>query len=175
MIAYYVGAVKRRAEQAIGRELRHIVHGRPVHFVDNAPDADRKAERVLRDIAREVGLNEVTFQFEPIAAALDYERQISAEEIALIADVGGGTSDFSIVRLGPRRHGKVDRSGDILANDGIRIGGTDFDRQLSLMMLCISRLSERRPRASANTNRPSIPRHSGSTRTRSDLPLRARH
>lgn len=132
VIAYYVGAVKRRAEQAIGRELRHVVHGRPVHFVDDAPDANRKAERILRDIAREVGFDEVTFQFEPIAAALDYERQISAEEIALIADIGGGTSDFSIVRLGPKRHGKVDRSRDILANDGIRIGGTDFDRQLSL-------------------------------------------
>ena len=58
----------------------------------------------------EVGFDEVTFQFEPIAAALDYEREISAEEIALIADIGGGTSDFSIVRLGPQRHGKVDRS-----------------------------------------------------------------
>lgn len=132
VIAYYLGAVKRRAEQASGRELRDVVHGRPVHFVDNAPDADRKAERTLREIAREVGFDEVTFQFEPIAAALDYERQISTEEIALIADIGGGTSDFSIVRLGPKRHGKVDRAADILANDGVRIGGTDFDRQLSL-------------------------------------------
>ena len=132
VIAYYLGAVKRRAEQATGRELCDVVHGRPVHFVDNAPDADRKAERILREIAREVGFDEVTFQFEPIAAALDYERQISTEEIALIADIGGGTSDFSIVRLGPKRHGKVDRSADILANDGVRIGGTDFDRQLSL-------------------------------------------
>jgi hypothetical chaperone protein len=132
VIAYYVGAVKRRAEQASGRELRDVVHGRPVHFVDNAPDADRKAEQTLREIAREVGFDEVTFQFEPIAAALDYERQISTEEIALIADIGGGTSDFSIVRLGPQRHRKADRSADILANDGVRIGGTDFDRQLSL-------------------------------------------
>jgi hypothetical chaperone protein len=122
--------VKRRA--ATGRELCAVVHGRPVHFVDNAPDADRKAERTLREIAREVGFDEVTFQFEPIAAALDYERQISTEEIALIADIGGGTSDFSIVRLGPERHGKIDRAADILANDGVRIGGTDFDRQLSL-------------------------------------------
>jgi hypothetical chaperone protein len=132
VIAYYLAATKRRAEQALGRELRDVVHGRPVHFVDNAPDADRKAEQTLREIAREVGFDEVTFQFEPIAAALDYERQISSEEIALIADIGGGTSDFSIVRLGPERHGKVDRAADILANDGIRIGGTDFDRQLSL-------------------------------------------
>src|SRR5215216_2530370 len=132
VIAYYLGAVKRRAEQATGHELRHVVHGRPVHFVDNAPDADRKAEETLRIIARGIGFDEVTFQFEPIAAALEYERQISAEEIALIADIGGGTSDFSIVRLGPDRHGKADRAADILANDGVRVGGTDFDRQLNL-------------------------------------------
>jgi hypothetical chaperone protein len=132
VIAYYLGAVKRRAEQATGRELRDVVHGRPVHFVDNAPDADRKAEQTLRQIAREIGFDDVTFQFEPIAAALDYERHISGEEVALIADIGGGTSDFSIVRLGPQRHNKGDRASDILANDGVRIGGTDFDRQLSL-------------------------------------------
>src|SRR3954466_11056868 len=132
VIAYYLGAVKRRAEQATGRELRDVVHGRPVHFVDNAPDADRKAEQVLRTIAREIGFDDVTFQFEPIAAALDYERQIASEEVALIADIGGGTSDFSIVRLGPERHGKADRATDILANEGVRIGGTDFDAALSL-------------------------------------------
>src|SRR5688572_6949577 len=132
VIAYYLGAVKRRAEQTTGHELRHVVHGRPVHFVDNAPDSDRKAEETLRVIARGIGFDEVTFQFEPIAAALEYERQIASEEVALIADIGGGTSDFSIVRLGPERHGKADRAADILANDGVRIGGTDFDRQLSL-------------------------------------------
>ena len=132
VIAYYLGAVKRRAEQAADCELRDVVHGRPVHFVDNDDDGDRKAEATLREIAREVGFQDITFQFEPIAAALDYERQILTEEIALIADIGGGTSDFSIVRLGPARRDKFDRSTDILANDGVRIGGTDFDRQLSL-------------------------------------------
>ena len=132
VIAYYVGAVKRRAEQAAGVEFRKVVHGRPVHFVDNAPDADRKAENTLREIARGIGFDEITFQFEPIAAALDYERQIAGEEIALIADIGGGTSDFSIVRLSPQRHRKADRAEDILANDGVRIGGTDFDRRVSL-------------------------------------------
>jgi hypothetical chaperone protein len=132
VIAYYLGAVKRRAEHVTGRELRNLVHGRPVHFVDNAPEADRKAEATLRGIARDIGFSDVTFQFEPIAAALEYERQIVAEEIALIADIGGGTSDFSIVRLSPERHLQIDRRADILANDGVRIGGTDFDRQLSL-------------------------------------------
>ncbi len=132
VIAYYVGAVKRRAEQAAGVEFRNVVHGRPVHFVDNAPDADRKAEDTLREIARGLGFDQITFQFEPIAAALDYERQIGGEEIALIADIGGGTSDFSIVRLSPQRHRAADRADDILANDGVRIGGTDFDRRVSL-------------------------------------------
>jgi len=132
VIGFYIAAVKRRAEQATGRELRDVVHGRPVHFVDNDPEADARAEQTLREIAREIGFDQVSFQFEPIAAALDYERQISSEEIALIADIGGGTSDFSIVRLGPGRHGSADRASDILANDGVRIGGTDFDRQLSL-------------------------------------------
>jgi len=132
VIAYYLGAVKRRAEQATGRVLCNLVHGRPVHFVDNDPGADRKAEQTLRGIAQDIGFADVTFQFEPIAAALDYERQITREEIALIADIGGGTSDFSIVRLSPERHSQIDRRADILANDGVRVGGTDFDRQLSL-------------------------------------------
>src|SRR6202163_4714230 len=123
VIAYYLRAVKRRAEQATGRELRDVVHGRPVHFVDNADDADRRAEQTLRQIARELGFDAVTFQFEPIAAALDYERQIANEEVALIADIGGGTSDFSIVRLGPQRHAKADRAADILANGGGGTGG----------------------------------------------------
>ena len=61
VIAYYLGAVKWRAEQATGRELRDVVHGRPVHFVYNADDADRKAEQTLREIAREIGFDDVTF------------------------------------------------------------------------------------------------------------------
>src|SRR5450756_1409759 len=71
IIAWYLGAVKRRAEQATGRELYDVVHGRPVHFVDNDDDGDRKAEATLREIAREVGFQDITFQFEPIAAALE--------------------------------------------------------------------------------------------------------
>src|SRR5688500_4909157 len=90
VIARYLGAVKMRAERQTGRELTRVVHGRPVHFVDGDPNADRRAEDTLRDIAHTIGFREVSFQFEPIAAALDYERQIQSEEIALIADIGGG-------------------------------------------------------------------------------------
>ncbi|MFC5069461.1 Hsp70 family protein [Flaviflagellibacter deserti] len=132
VIAGYIGAVKKRAEAACGHELTQVVHGRPVHFVDGNEAGDRKAEEALREIAHEIGFKDVIFQYEPIAAALDYEQQIDHEEIALIADIGGGTSDFSIIRLGPGHARRADRAQDILANDGVRIGGTDFDRQISL-------------------------------------------
>jgi hypothetical chaperone protein len=132
VLARLLGEVKRRAEAAVGHELSRVVHGRPVHFVDGDPAADARAEAALGDIARAIGFREISFQFEPIAAALDYERQVTREEIALIADIGGGTSDFSVVRLGPHRRGLADRAADILANDGVRIGGTNFDAELSL-------------------------------------------
>jgi len=109
-----------------------VVLGRPVHFVDGDAEGDALAQSVLDEIARAVGFREIGFQYEPIAAALQYEAGIAAEELVLIVDVGGGTSDFSIVRVSPARARLADRAADILANDGIRVGGTDFDRLLSL-------------------------------------------
>ncbi|WP_372396726.1 Hsp70 family protein [Azospirillum sp. HJ39] len=132
VIGTFLELVKARAEQALESELADVVVGRPVHFVDGDPAGDAAAEEALGLIARTAGFRNVSFQFEPIAAALDYEQQVNAEELALIADIGGGTSDFSVVRIGPERRGRADRAGDILANDGIRVGGTDFDRDLSL-------------------------------------------
>ncbi|NEU11501.1 Hsp70 family protein [Methylobacterium sp. BTF04] len=132
VIGRYLAAVKARAETETGQAIDTVVHGRPVHFVDGDEAGDIRAEDALRDIANGIGFKHVSFQFEPIAAALDYEQQVEREEVALIADIGGGTSDFSIVRLSPERHAKTERAEDILANDGVRIGGTDFDRRLSL-------------------------------------------
>ncbi|WP_376959369.1 Hsp70 family protein [Azospirillum sp. A26] len=132
VIGTFLDLVKKRAEDALGGELGDVVVGRPVHFVDGDPAGDAAAEEALGRIAQAAGFRNVSFQFEPIAAALDYEQQVAGEELALIADIGGGTSDFSVVRIGPERRGKADRAGDILANDGIRVGGTDFDRDLSL-------------------------------------------
>ena len=132
VLAKLVGGIKMRAEEVIGAPLDAVVHGRPVHFVDGDDEADFHAQEALEAIARAAGFREISFQYEPIAAARDYEQQVAREEIALIADIGGGTSDFSIVRLGPERRGRPDREADILANDGVRIGGTDFDRLLSL-------------------------------------------
>jgi len=86
----------------------------------------------LTDIARAVGFRHIDFQFEPIAAAFDYESGIDREELVLIADIGGGTSDFSLLRLSPQRAAKAERRDDILATGGVHIGGTDFDKYLSL-------------------------------------------
>ncbi|MFN3891435.1 MAG: Hsp70 family protein [Beijerinckiaceae bacterium] len=132
VIARYLELLKTRAEEAAGEALTQVVHGRPVHFVDGDADGDRRAEDALREIAHSIGFRDVSFQFEPIAAALDYERRVKREEIAMVVDIGGGTSDFSIVRLSPKRRGKADRGDDVLANGGARVGGVDFDRRLSL-------------------------------------------
>jgi len=132
LLGHFIGEVKRRAEREAGRPFDHAVFGRPVYFVDDDPEADRLAEDTLAEVARAVGFREIGFQYEPIAAAFDYESRIAREELVLIADIGGGTSDFSLVRLGPERAGRVDRRDDILATGGVHIGGTDFDKYLSL-------------------------------------------
>lgn len=132
IIGTYVGELKRRAESTLGQELTSVVMGRPVHFVDDDPVADREAQGQLEAAVRAQGFQDIAFQFEPIAAALDYERQVSGERIALIVDLGGGTSDFSLVRVSPERRGRADRSDDILATAGVHIGGTDFDRLLAM-------------------------------------------
>jgi hypothetical chaperone protein len=131
VLATLLGQIKQRAEAAAGKALDSVVHGRPVHFVDGDKAADAKAQDDLEQIAKQVGFRHVSFQYEPIAAALDYERSVNAEQVALIADIGGGTSDVSVIRLGPGR-ARGERARDILANDGLRLGGTDFDAQLSL-------------------------------------------
>ncbi len=117
-----------RAERPLGG----VVLGRPVHFHDGDAAADARAEAALADIARSLGFENVAFQLEPIAAAMTYEAGISREALVMIVDIGGGTSDFSILRLSPAHARKADRAGDILATGGVRVGGTDFDRALSL-------------------------------------------
>ena len=132
LLAQFIADLKRRVETQAERPFEQVVLGRPVHFVDDDAAADRLAEETLASIARDVGFREVSFQFEPIAAAFDYEAGIDREELVLIVDIGGGTSDFSLVRLSPARRALAERQDDILATGGVHIGGTDFDKQLSL-------------------------------------------
>lgn len=132
IIGSFVGEMKRRAETSLGHELTQVVMGRPVHFVDDDAAADQQAQAQLEAAVRAQGFDRIEFQYEPIAAALDYERQVDGERLALIVDLGGGTSDFSLVRVAPDRAGQADRTSDILATAGVHIGGTDFDRLLAM-------------------------------------------
>ncbi len=132
LLGFFIGELKSRAERLAERSFDEVVLGRPVFFVDDDAQADQEAQNTLVAVAHKLGFKEVSFQYEPIAAAFDYESGLDREELVLIVDIGGGTSDFSLVRLAPERHQLAERGDDILATGGVHIGGTDFDKQLSL-------------------------------------------
>jgi len=132
VVEMFIRHLKNCAEDFAGCAIDQVVHGRPVRFTEHDDQAERRAESVLEDIARRAGFRDVVFVYEPIAAAFHYEETVTREELVLVADIGGGTSDFSVIRVGPERRAEVDRRDDILANAGIRVGGTDFDRFLNI-------------------------------------------
>jgi hypothetical chaperone protein len=132
IISRFLREIAERARASLGGSGARVVLGRPVHFVDDAPDRDRQAQKALQEAALSAGFEEVAFELEPIAAAFDYERRLEQEALVLVVDVGGGTSDFTVVRLGPQRAQQAKRASDILATSGVHIGGTDFDRKLNV-------------------------------------------
>jgi hypothetical chaperone protein len=132
VVTGYLRRLKTLAEAEAGHALKRVVLGRPVYFVDDDAARDAQAQAALEAAARQVGFAEVLFQFEPIAAALDHESKIDREQLVLVADIGGGTSDFSLVRVGPQRRGRAERRDDILASHGVHLAGTDFDRHVEL-------------------------------------------
>nr|WP_315479004.1 Hsp70 family protein [uncultured Rhodoferax sp.] len=132
IVVLFFKELKRRCEAHVGQPLTHAVLGRPVHFVDDDAERDLLAQDTLGRAALEAGFTHIAYQMEPIAAALDYEQRVTQETTALVVDIGGGTSDFTVIRLNPARSTQSDRSADILATTGVHIGGTDFDRLLDL-------------------------------------------
>ncbi|MCD6077773.1 MAG: putative chaperone [Ramlibacter sp.] len=132
IIARFLAELRARTGKHVGAEARRAVIGRPVHFVDDDPERDRRAQAALAQAAASAGFDEVAFELEPIAAALDYERRVTRESLVLVVDIGGGTSDFTLVRLGPDRMRNADRASDVLATAGVHIGGTDYDQKLNL-------------------------------------------
>jgi hypothetical chaperone protein len=132
VIARFIREMRERASRRLGRDVRRVVLGRPVHFIDADPQRDRRAQEALVQAARAAGFEEISLELEPIAAAFDYERRVGRERVVLIVDIGGGTSDFTVVRLGPERASRRDRTSDVLATTGVHIGGTDYDRKLSI-------------------------------------------
>jgi hypothetical chaperone protein len=124
--------IKQRAEQNIGKTINHTVIGRPVNFQGIDPDeSNRRAIEILTVAAKRAGFVSVEFLFEPLAAGLDFEMALTDNKTVLVVDVGGGTTDCSMVRMGPSYRDKTVRLDDVLGNSGSRVGGNDFDVQLA--------------------------------------------
>ena len=119
----YLSLLKGRAEHVLGESIDEVTLGRPVKFSES-PEQDHKAQETLRQAAHEAGFKKVDFEFEPIAAALDYEQSIGKPQNVVIFDFGGGTLDIAVMRLGDPR------SREVYASGGVDIAGSDFDRAI---------------------------------------------
>jgi hypothetical chaperone protein len=124
LIGTLLGRLREEAEAELGQPVRTAVVGRPVRFV-GADDEEDEALALSRLHAGLVnaGFREVRFEYEPIGAARHYERGLERDELLLIGDFGGGTSDFSLLRVGPGGR-------SILGNDGVDVAGDAFDGKL---------------------------------------------
>lgn len=109
--------------------VRAVV-GRPVHFVSDEADdeGDARAEARLRQALLAAGLDEVVFELEPVAAAWRYERRLDHDELVLIADFGGGTTDLCLVQVGPGQRGRGRER--VVGTDGVGLAGDAFDQRL---------------------------------------------
>ncbi len=121
--------LKEKADDFINEDIKKAVFGRPVVF-DEDPVKDQLAQDRLLKASKLAGFEEVAFQMEPIAAAFTYERAISKKEMVLVADLGGGTSDFTLMKLSPSKLKSVHRKEDIIGQGGIYIGGDNFDSSI---------------------------------------------
>ncbi len=131
LIARILRDLREKAEQQFGIKIRSAVVGRPVHFVGAENQEDESyAEGRLRSAFELAGYESVEFEMEPVAAAHYYESKLDHDELILIGDFGGGTSDFSLVHVGPtvRRRGRA--LGDIVGNAGVGIAGDSFDAKI---------------------------------------------
>jgi hypothetical chaperone protein len=140
LVSLILKDLKAKAETSAGPLPRTIVVGRPAHFVgESGEDAEAMALDRLREAFRLAGMPEIRFELEPVAAAYHYESGLERDELVLIADFGGGTSDFCLLRVGPEararasaetRHGDGNRADDILGVGGVGIAGDSFDSRI---------------------------------------------
>ena len=131
LVTRIVGDVRKRAEEQFRQPVRRATVGRPVRFVGaESEEEDDFAVSRLREAFMAAGFEEVEFELEPVAAASAYEARLEREELILIGDFGGGTSDFSLLRVGPevRRRGR--KPEDLLGNSGVGLAGDSFDARI---------------------------------------------
>ena len=131
LIGILLRHLRRSAEAQLGDLGSTLVVGRPVHFSGTKNDDDDEfAVNRLRSALRNAGFDDVHFLPEPVAAAYEYQRRLDHDELVLIADFGGGTSDFSIVRLKAKQSATAGFENQVLGNDGVGIAGDTFDSKL---------------------------------------------
>ncbi|GAA3952614.1 Hsp70 family protein [Pedobacter ginsengiterrae] len=119
--------LKETADKITGFNCTKAIIGRPVFFDDDNTQKDTLAQTRLKKAAENAGFTDVRFQFEPIGAAFAYEKTITKKEKVLVADLGGGTTDFTYLVLDPEKVGSKDRKNDMIASGGIYIGGDSLD------------------------------------------------
>lgn len=131
LLALLLADLRARAEEELGPLGARIVVGRPVHFAhaDGSDDEAFALER-LRAALGKVGFTDVVFEHEPVAAAYFYEKQLAQDELVLIADFGGGTSDFTLIDVGPSRAKRDDPRSAILGTDGVGVAGDALDAKV---------------------------------------------
>jgi hypothetical chaperone protein len=128
--------VKQRAEQYLQQAITQVVIGRPVNFQGiNSQESNQQAQTILAAAGKRVGFTDIEFLFEPLAAGFDFETRLTENKTVLVVDVGGGTTDCSMVLMGPGHIQQLERSQDFLGHTGERIGGNDFDIQLAQKIL----------------------------------------
>lgn len=125
IIGSFLRRLKDQAEAHRGAPCTRVISGRPVVFHGENDRREAQAEDDLRACYEAAGFTDIRFCPEPAAAAIATGALGQTGATGLVVDIGGGTSDFSVFRSGPTGI-------DILANHGVRIGGTDFDRAISI-------------------------------------------
>ncbi|ABE55381.1 conserved hypothetical protein [Shewanella denitrificans OS217] len=111
----------------------HAVIGRPVNFQSiGGEKSNQQAEAILSLAAKRAGFTQVAFLFEPVAAGMDFEASLEQDSTVLVVDVGGGTTDCSVVRMGPSFAANKQREQDCLGHSGQRVGGNDLDIALAM-------------------------------------------
>jgi hypothetical chaperone protein len=128
--------IKQESEFVKGIELDQVVIGRPVNFHGlQGNDGNKQALQIIDKAAKKVGFKDVEFLMEPVAAAYHYETQLAKDRVVLILDLGGGTTDCSMLKLGPSYMNSDTRETGILSYSGKRVGGIDLDNKLALMTI----------------------------------------
>jgi len=133
IVACMMSNIKKLTEKSLQREVTQTVIGRPINFQGlHGEESNQQAINVLTNAAKRVGFKDIEFQYEPVAAGFEFEATLTKETRVLVVDIGGGTSDCSMLLMSPNFANKDDRNEHLLAHSGVRIAGNDFDIQLAL-------------------------------------------